>query len=169
MHRIASTPGGWTPNTDGVIFIEQNPASLVIITAADTEIQTLAATIPYLPSDFPPFRVVNLLQLQQQLSIDDYGDRILSQADVIILRLLGGRSYWSYGLEVVKEIVEETEAKLWVLPGDNQPDPTLMSHSNVSLSLVNQLWLYFIEGGVENFVNGLLFISNLVWQYFLYS
>lgn len=161
MHRIAAMPGGWNPESEGVIFVEQTPAPIVILTAADTDIQTLASAVPKLPNTFPGIRVVNLLQLQQQLSIDTYADTVLTQAKVIILRLLGGRSYWSYGLEIVKETVEETGAALFILPGDDRPDPDLMSHSTVPLVKVNQLWRYFIEGGVGNFLNGLLFATDV--------
>jgi cobaltochelatase CobN len=161
MHRIAATPGGWNPQAEGVIFIEQTPAPIIFLTAADTDIQTLAASTSQLPVGFPALRVVNLLQLQQQLTIDTYAENILASAQIIILRLLGGRSYWSYGLEVVRETVQQTGAALVVLPGDDRPDLDLISHSTVSLTTVNQLWRYFTEGGVENFVNALQFIANL--------
>lgn len=161
MHRIPATPGGWNPDTEGVIIIQQNPAPIIFLTSADTDIQTIASSLDSLPADFPQIRVVNLLQLQQELTIDTYGEEILSQAQVIILRLLGGRSYWSYGLEVCKEIVSHTNAHLLILPGDDRPDVELISHSNVSLSLVNQFWQYLIEGGVDNFANGFKFIANI--------
>ncbi len=45
MHRLAATPGGWNPDAEGVIFIEQIPAPIVLLTAADTDIQTLAAAV----------------------------------------------------------------------------------------------------------------------------
>lgn len=160
MHRISATPGGWTPDTEGVIFIEQTPAPIVFLTAADTDIQTLASAINQLPNDFPSLRVANLLQLQQQLTIDTYAEDILTQAKIIIIRLLGGRSYWNYGLEVVEETVEKTGAKLIILPGDDRPDPDLMSHSTVSLKTVDQLWHYFTEGGIENYKNALLFLAQ---------
>ncbi|MGB0563665.1 MAG: cobaltochelatase subunit CobN [Spirulinaceae cyanobacterium] len=161
MHRIAATPGGWNPDLDGVILVEQTPAPLVFLTSADTEIQTLAAALPQLPSDFPEIRAVNLLQLQQPYSIDDYGDRVLSKAQVIILRLLGGRAYWSYGLEVVKAIAQQTSAALFVLPGDDRPDPDLMSHSTVALTQVHQLWQYLLAGGVANVANGMQFAAHV--------
>lgn len=107
MHRIAATPGGWNPQAEGVIFIEQTPAPIVFLTAADTDIQTLAASISKLPIGFPAIRVVNLMQLQQQLTIDTYAENVLASAQIIIVRLLGGRSYWSYGLEVVRETVQQ--------------------------------------------------------------
>ena len=117
MHRIPAMPGGWNPNTEGVIIIEQNPAPIIFLTSADTDIQTVASCLDFLPTDFPAIRVANLLQLQQELTIDTYADEILSQAQVIILRLLGGKSYWSYGLEVCREVVENTGASLFILPG----------------------------------------------------
>jgi len=104
-------------------------------------------------------RVASLLQLQQQLSIDTYAEGVLEQAQVII-RLLGGRSYWSYGLEVVQETVQCTDAALIVMPGDDVIDQ--FNHSLYSpLSAVNQLWRYFNEGGVENIVNALQFVANI--------
>lgn len=49
MHRIAATPGGWNAEQEGVIFIEQNPAPIVFLSAADTDIQSLATCLPFLP------------------------------------------------------------------------------------------------------------------------
>ena len=161
MHRIAATPGGWNPQVEGVVFIEQTPAPIVFLTAADTDIQTLGASTSQLPTGFPALRVINLLQLQQQLTIDTYAENILASAQIIIVRLLGGRSYWSYGLEVVRETVQQTGAALVVLPGDDRPDPDLISHSTVSLAAVNQLWRYLTEGGIENFVNALKFAADV--------
>ncbi|MEG4084485.1 cobaltochelatase subunit CobN [Microcoleus sp. POL10_C6] len=160
MHKIAATPGGWNPQAEGVIFIQQTPAPIVFISAADTDIQTLAAAASKMPGKFPQVRAVNLLQLQQQLTIDTYAEEVLERAEVIILRLLGGRSYWSYGLEILRETVQKTNASLIVMPGEDSPDPDLISHSNVSLSAVNKLWRYFTEGGVQNFVNALKFAAD---------
>ncbi|MGB3401967.1 MAG: cobaltochelatase subunit CobN [Microcoleaceae cyanobacterium] len=161
MHRIAATPGGWNPDTEGVIFVEQTPAPIVFLTAADTDIQTLAAAIKQLPTNFPEIRSTNLLNLQQQLSIDTYAEDILQQAEVIVVRLLGGRSYWSYGLEVLQELVENYKIQLILLPGDDRPDPDLMSHSTVPLTVVNQVWHYLIEGGVKNMTQTLLYLGHV--------
>ncbi|MCP2731030.1 cobaltochelatase subunit CobN, partial [Symplocastrum sp. BBK-W-15] len=161
MHRIAATPGGWNPQGEGVIVIEQTPAPIIFMTAADTDIQTITASTTQLPVEFPAIRVVNLLHLQQQLTIDTYAETVLAFAQIIILRLLGGRSYWSYGLEVVQETVQQTGATLIVLPGDDRYDSDLIGHSTVALAEANQLWRYFTEGGVENFTNALEFIADL--------
>lgn len=160
MHRINATPGGWN-QSEGLTFLEQTPAPFVFITAADTDIQTLAATVPKLPAKFPEIRVANLLQLQQQITIDTYGEQVLELAQVIVLRLLGGSSYWAYGLEVVQEIVANHGTTLIVMPGDDGFDGDLISKSTISNEFVHQVWQYFREGGTENFLNALLFISDI--------
>ncbi len=162
MHRLAATPGGWDNTTEGVVFIEQTPAPIVLLTAADTDISALNQALNQLPKEFEEIRALSLLQLQQQLTIDTYAETVLGHARLIILRILGGRAYWSYGLEVVKEVVNSTDAALIVMPGDDRPDLDLMSHSTVSLTVVNRLWKYFTEGGVDNFCHGLMYVSDRV-------
>jgi len=163
MHRIATIPGGWTPNSPGVIFITQDPAPIIFITAADTEIQTLAAL--QLPLDFPEFRVISLLQLQQQLTIDTYAAEVLSQAKLIIVRLLGGVSYWSYGLEVLRELATDYGVQLVIVPGCDRPDPDLISHSTVNVEIANQVWQYCIEGGLNNLRYCLEFVASQTLGY----
>ena len=159
MHRIAAMPGGWNPEDDGVVYIQQDPAPIVIITAQDTDISALARAVDQLP-DAADVRVASLLALQQELTIDTYADDVLEQAQVIVVRLLGGVSYWAYGLEVVQDIADRTGAKLIVVPGDDRPDPALTSRSTVPLADVNQVWRYFTEGGVGNFKNLLRFLGD---------
>ncbi|MDM3851097.1 MAG: cobaltochelatase subunit CobN [Aphanizomenon gracile PMC627.10] len=160
MHRISARPGGLN-QSEGLFFLAQTPAPFVLITAADTDIQTLAAVVPKLPSQFPEIRVANLLQLQQQVSIDDYGEQVLESAQVIVLRLIGGSSYWAYGLEVVQEIVHRNGTNLIVMPGDDGLDFDLISKSTVSPEIVQKIWQYFQEGGTENFLNALQFIADI--------
>ncbi|MFK8184029.1 MAG: cobaltochelatase subunit CobN [Phormidesmis sp.] len=163
MHRLAATPGGWNSNTEGVVFIEQTPAPIVLLTAADTDIAAIAQAISQQSTPFPDIRAVNLLQLQQQLTIDTYADEVLSHSKLIILRVLGGRAYWSYGLEVLKELAASAEIALIVMPGDDRPDLDLMGHSTVPFAVVNQLWRYFCTGGVDNVRHALMYICD---QYF---
>ena len=160
MHRIAAMPGGWNPYEEGVVFIEQDPGPIVILTAQDTDISGLARAVDQLPQGFPAVRVASLLALAQPLTIDTYGEDVLEKAQVIVIRLLGGVSYWAYGLEVVQEIAERFGTKVIVIPGDDRPDPILSSRSTVPLIDVNQVWRYFTEGGVGNFRNLLGFLAD---------
>jgi cobaltochelatase CobN len=157
MHRLQVAPGGWAPGMEGVVFIEQTPGDIIFLTAADTEIQALSAALKQW--SYPAtVRAVNLLNLQQQLTIDTYAEEVLEKAKIIIIRLLGGRSYWSYGLEVIKELTERLGIHFYLLPGDEQVDLDLMENSTVPLTQVHMLWRYLIEGGPENLLHGLNYI-----------
>ncbi len=156
MHRITASAGNWQP--DAVGFIEQDPAPIVILTAADTDILAIASALDQLPADFPAVRVVNLLHLQHPASIDHYGETVLSQAKVAIVRLLGGLNYWFYGMEVLSQ----AGAAVVALPGDDQPDWTLMEQSTLPLSLVDQLWQHALAGGSQNWGALLQRVANSV-------
>ncbi|MBW4510307.1 MAG: cobaltochelatase subunit CobN [Scytonematopsis contorta HA4267-MV1] len=163
MHRTSTTSGGWNQSgsLDGTnISLEQTPAPVVFLTSADTDIQTTAVAFSQKSNTWTELRVANLLQLQNQLSIDTYAEQVLEFAQVIILRLLGGRSYWSYGLEVVQEIVQRNGINLIVIPGDDALDLDLMSNSTLPQETAMRVWRYFNEGGVENIVNAFNFISD---------
>ncbi|MEL6456778.1 MAG: cobaltochelatase subunit CobN [Cyanobacteria bacterium J06621_15] len=160
MHRKAASKTEFNLQSEDLIFLEQTTAKFVFLTSADTDIQTIAAAVPKLPPTFDEIRVANLLNLQHQITIDSYAEQVLEFAQVIILRLLGGISYWSYGLEVVLEIVERNGTNLIVIPGDDALDLNLISHSTLPLAVVNQISRYFSQGGVPNFVNAFKFIAD---------
>ena len=160
MHRISSKSTEFNLQSEDLIFLEQTTAKFVFLTSADTDIQTIAAAVSKLPTTFDEIRVANLLNLQHQISIDSYAEQILEFAQVIILRLLGGISYWPYGLEVIQEIVERKGTNLIVIPGDDALDLNLISHSTLPLAKVNQISRYFSQGGVDNFVNAFKFIAD---------
>ncbi len=160
MHRTAVSKTEFNLQSEDLIFLEQTTAKFVFLTSADTDIQTIAAAASKLPPTFDEIRVANLLNLQHQISIDNYAEQILEYAEVIILRLLGGISYWSYGLEVVQEIVQRKGTNLIVMPGDDALDLNLISHSTLPLAKVNQISRYFSQGGVDNFVNAFKFIAD---------
>ena len=160
MHRISASKTECNLQSEDLIFLEQTSARFVFLTSADTDIQTTAVAVSKLPPNFDEIRVANLLNLQHQISIDNYAEQVLEFAQVIILRLLGGSSYWSYGLEVVLEIVQRNSTNLIVIPGDDGLDLNLISHSTLALAQVNQIFRYFSQGGVDNFVNAFKFIAD---------
>ena len=160
MHRTAASKPEFNLQSEDLIFLEQTTAKFVFLTSADTDIQTIATAVTKLPPSFDEIRVANLLNLQHQITIDSYAEQVLQFAQVIILRLLGGISYWSYGLEVVLEIVQRNSINLIVIPGDDALDLNLISHSTLPLARVNQISRYFSQGGVDNFVNAFKFIAD---------
>jgi cobaltochelatase CobN len=158
MHRLAATPGGWTPDTEGVIFVEQTPAPLVFLTAADTDIQSLSRAA--FPVDFPgcgwPVCSSSSSSCYRYLR-----DDVLRHAQLIVVRLLGGRAYWPYGLEVVREVAAETGAALIVLPGDDRPAPDYQPLDGAAAGRQPTV-RYLTEGGVDNMANGLMWLCDRV-------
>jgi cobaltochelatase CobN len=159
MHRTATISGEST-SIENTIFVEQTPAPIVIITSADTDLQALAQVWAQMPAGFPEVRALNILAVQQQVVIDTYAEEVLAQAKVIVVRLLGGVGYWSYGLEVVRELATANGIALILIPGDDQPDLSLLSRSTVPLDDVNQFWRYWIAGGTENLRQSLYFLAQ---------
>ena len=116
-----------TPDDAGeAVDLAQSPGDIVFLSAADTELACLAAAQAGRPADAPSLRLANLLQLGHPMSVDLYVEQVIAKARLVILRLLGGRSYWPYGLEQIAGACRARSIPLAVLPGDDNPDPELV-------------------------------------------
>jgi cobaltochelatase CobN len=79
----------------------QTPADLVVLSFSDSDLGAFAAGYSRAKSgggDFPSLRLASLMALKHPLSIDTYVENTLSGAKGILVRLIGGQSYWAYGL-----------------------------------------------------------------------
>ncbi|MEM9442924.1 MAG: cobaltochelatase subunit CobN, partial [Pseudomonadota bacterium] len=115
-----------TTDDDGeAVDLGQSPGDIVYISAADTELRSLAAAQAKRPDHAPTLRLANMLHLSHPMSVDLYVETVIAQAKLVVLRLLGGRSYWPYGLEQIAAVCRSADIPLAVLPGDDQPDQEL--------------------------------------------
>jgi cobaltochelatase CobN len=149
MHLLATT-SGVVDGAAEAVDLRQSPGDIVILSAADSELASLAAAIDQIPEDAPTFRLANLLQLQHNYSVDLYVEKTLSKAKLIIVRLLGGRGYWPYGVERLAELAATDGIALAILPGANAHDDELRTLSTISPDNWESLRSYFANGGVEN-------------------
>ncbi|MBB4287282.1 cobaltochelatase subunit CobN [Roseospira goensis] len=149
MHLLAATPGVVSDGSEAV-DLGQDPADIVVLTAADTEIACLSTARARLGPGAPSLRLANLTRLGHHYSVDLYADAVLRHAKLIVVRLLGGTAYWSYGVETLTRIARETGAALALLPGDATPDPALVEASTVPPAEAHRLWQYLVHGGVDN-------------------
>jgi cobaltochelatase CobN len=161
MHLLA-TQSGVIGDGNDAIDLKQDPADIVILSAADSELACLARAHDTLLEPKPAMRLASILQLQHHLSVDLYAERTLAHAKLIIIRLLGGKSYWPYGIEVIEALAREQKIALAVLPGDQSPDPSLLRHNTVNPLVAERLRLYFAEGGIENAANAIRFARHLI-------
>ncbi len=146
MHLLATTSGVIDGAAEAV-DLAQSPADIVVLSAADSELASLARAHDAAPC---PLRLANLLQLQHPLSVDLYIEKTLQHAKLVVLRLLGGASYWSYGLDQLEAVARDRGIMLCLLPGDAQPDPDLTARSTIAARHAEQLRQYLVTGGAEN-------------------
>ncbi len=163
MHLLAAQPGAITDGEEAV-DLGQSPGDIVYLSAADTELALLADARRDLDDAgraVPSLRLANLMQLGHNMSVDLYVDDIVRHAKLVVVRILGGYGYWSYGIEQIAEVCRKCGIALAVLPGDDQPDPELAAFSTLDAEAQHRLWQYGVHGGPANSRNLLLYMSSL--------
>jgi cobaltochelatase CobN len=169
LHLLAAQPGE-AADSQRAVDLDQSPGDIVVLSAADSELACLATARQGInTAGFPTLRVANLLQLGHPMSVDLYVDKTVAGARLVIVRLLGGRSYWSYGVEQTVATCREHGIPLALLPGDDQPDPDLDAASTVNGEARHRLWQYCVHGGPANARDLLCFAASLLgmdapWQ-----
>ena len=152
MHLLAAQPGSVQDGTEAV-DLGQTPGDIVVITAADTEISSLALarrTVADNTPDFPSVRLASMLHLGHNMSVDLYVEEVVRHAKLVVVRVLGGRSYWTYGVDEVTAACRAAGIPVAFLPGDDQPDAELSSFSTVGREDAHRLWQYLVLGGPDN-------------------
>ena len=165
MHLLKAQPGVVADGSEAV-DLGQSPGDIVVLSAADTELASLAAARGMLGETFPSVRLANLMQLSHNASVDLYCETIIAEARLVIVRLLGGKSYWPYGVEQIVETCAGTGAALVLLPGDDQPDPELSAHSTVNPEAYRRLWNFLLHGGAVNARSFLACAASLIGRRF---
>src|SRR4029077_9917557 len=71
-----------------------------------------------LAGDFPSVRLTNLLALGHPASVDRYVERTLCEARIVVLRMLGGESYWPHGVESLRSDALRRGTLFGCVPGE---------------------------------------------------
>ncbi len=135
-------------------------AGFLFLTHADTDILALSQLAATLPADFPPVRAYNLAGLGEEADIAAFLDRAAPEAEVVIVRLLGGRASFAAGLGRLTRLARERDLFLLCLPGTDELDPELAALSNVAPPVVHELFAYLQLGGLRNFEHALRFLAD---------
>ncbi len=148
MHLLLAQKGALT-DADEAVDLGQDPADIVFISAADTELASLSDALGGLDGG-PSLRLANMMALSHPLSIDVYCEKTIAGTKLVILRVLGGESYWPYGLEAIHAACVTHNIPLVALPGDDKPDQSLDRFNTVADEHRLNLWAYLQQGGAEN-------------------
>ena len=128
----------------------QSPADLVVLSFSDSDLRSFAAgwhRAKGQGASLPSLRLANLAALKHPVSVDTYAEKTLSGARAILVRLIGGMPYWTYGLTQLRALADAEGISLAVLPGDGRPDAQLDALSTVPRATLERLNALCGEGG----------------------
>jgi cobaltochelatase CobN len=128
--------------------LAQPPADMVLLSFSDSDLGAFAAGWR-LGRGLPTLRLANLATLAHPLSVDTYIEQTLTGAKAILIRLIGGASYWSYGLQQVEALARAQRIALAVLPGDGREDARLDAASTLPVDRLRALARLCDTGGPE--------------------
>ena len=88
MHLLQAKAGAAVDETEAV-DLGQTPGDIVFLSAADTELASLAAARAAFDGTFPSIRLANLMHLAHPMSVDTYVESVVSRAKLVVARVLG--------------------------------------------------------------------------------
>jgi cobaltochelatase CobN len=154
MHLLTTSSTGLDEIVEAV-DLGQPPGDIAILSFADSDLAALAAAWQAERDLLPSVRLAHLRDLRHPMSVDLWIDRVGTYAKVILVRLLGGLDFWSYGIERLSALARERRIALAVLPGEDRDDPRLAAASTLPAESLDELLRFFREGGSDN-LRGLL-------------
>ena len=146
MHVVFRDSHG-LEETDTPFDLGQTPGDLVVLSFSDSDLGAFAAGWQRGRDRLPTLRLANLVALRHPLSVDTYVEQTLAGAKGILIRLIGGESYWPYGLASVQDLCRRRGIALAVLPADGRDDPGLDALSTLPLSTLRRLSALCDAGG----------------------
>ena len=149
MHLLTATPGA-VSNGDEAIDLGQTPGDIVVLTVADSELACLASAAATLGDAAPTIRLANLLQLRHPYSVDLYVEQVIDSAKFVCVILLGGKSYWPYGIDEITKISRQKGIAFAAIADGREQDPDLVQASTVAPDICDRLRDYLRQGGVAN-------------------
>ena len=148
MHVVFRESHG-LEETDTPRDLGQSPADLVVLSFSDSDLGAFAAGFARARAQGfePSLRLANLVALKHPLSVDTYAEQTLAGAKAVLVKLIGGESYWPYGLSTLREMADKTGMALAVLPADGRPDGRLDEISTLPVSTLRRLQHLCDAGG----------------------
>ena len=139
--------------------------SILFITTADTDILTAERALSGLPEGFPRVAAFNPASVQND---EDRGESepdskltaLVSDSGAVVLRLLGGKRAMPDSFDLLVRQCRNEGIPLIACPGHQEWDEDLVSACTVPVAEVETIFAYLMQGGVQNFQNMFMFLSD---------
>lgn len=161
MHLLLAQKGTIADGKEA-IDLGQTPGDVIFLSAADTELASLATAHRGRRTD-TRLRLASLASLAHPMSVDTYVERTARHAKLIVVRALGGASYFRYVLEALHATAVANDIAMVTLPGDDRPDEGIAPFNRIAEDDRLRLWAYLNEGGAENAGRFLAYVDALVF------
>ncbi|MEX0347354.1 MAG: cobaltochelatase subunit CobN [Rhizobiaceae bacterium] len=150
MHILATSSASLDDLIEPV-DLGQEPADIVALSFADSDLAALSSAWHRQRETLPSLRLAPLRELRHPMSVDLWIESVAAHAKIIVVRLLGGYDWWSYGCDRLSEIAIKRGIKLALLPGEcRETDERLTERSTLSPEELGDLLDYFRQGGPGN-------------------
>ena len=136
---------------------------ILFVTTADTDLLTADRAVEALPANFSELKAFNPANLDGNSDTEGGQQQILQaaeSADVVVLRLLGGKRAMPDVFDPLVRLCHDKGTPIIACPGHQEWDQELVTACNVPPSEVDAVFSYLITGGVANFQNLFLFLSD---------
>ncbi len=121
---------------------------ILFLTTADTEVLAARRAIDLLPDGFP----------QVQAKNPTIGEVALDGAEIVLVRLLGGRRAWQ-GFDQARAWCIKEHIPFLALSGESTPDAELTA---LSTAPVADAFAYLVQGGIQNTASLFRFLADTV-------
>jgi cobaltochelatase CobN len=160
MHLLARDLYGLDDN-EAAVDLGQSPATIVFLSFSDSELGMIAELHENSAAPLPTLRCASLARLKHPYSVDLYIEKVARHARLVVLRLLGGKDYWSYGVDELSAAARAHGFALAIVPGDSHRDERLERASTLCCDDLARVWSFFRDGGPDNLRSFLGYAATL--------
>lgn len=149
MHLLASETIS-LDDGDRAVELGLTPAEVLVLAHSDSDLAAIAAANRRRAAPFS-LRAIQLGKLKHPYSVDLFIEQLAGSARLVIVRVLGGRDSWGYGLDELHRLARRRDGpQLVVLSGEPADDPRLADLSRGEAGLRADLDALFRAGGPDN-------------------
>ncbi|PKB64041.1 MAG: cobaltochelatase subunit CobN [SAR202 cluster bacterium Io17-Chloro-G2] len=133
--------------------------TILFVSTADTDILAADRALAGLPKGFARVTAYNPVFVTTQETQEGLLEAA-SSADVVLLRLLGGKQAMPEVFDALVSICRAKGVPLIACPGHEEWDQDLVAACSVPPAEVDTVFSYLMRGGIQNMANLFLFLSD---------